>query len=76
MIGALSLSKRAKVLVWLFDVEMTTSKTQINNSRTETILSDLADKSNRPLMNFYMRKFITEKEFKYFSYDFKKYQLI
>lgn len=76
MIGALSLSKRAKVLVWLFDVEMTKSKTQINNSRTETILSDLADKSNRPLKNFYMRKFITEKEFKYFSYDFKKYQLI
>ena len=38
----------------------------------ETILSDLMDKSNRILKSFYTCKFITEKEVKYFSYDFKK----
>ena len=38
----------------------------------ETILSDLVDKSNRIFKSLYTRKFITEKELKYFSYDFKK----
>ena len=41
----------------------------------ETILSDLVDKSNRIFKSLYTRKFITEKEMKYFFYDFKK-QLI
>ena len=38
----------------------------------ETILSDLVDKSNRIFKRLYTRKFITEKERKYFSYDIKK----
>ena len=38
----------------------------------ETILSDLVDKSKRIFTSLYTRKFITEKELKYFSYDFKK----
>ena len=38
----------------------------------ETILSDLVDQSNRIFKSLYTRKFITEKELKYFSYDFKK----
>ena len=36
----------------------------------ETILSDLVDKSNRIFKSLYTHKFITEKELKYFSYDF------
>ena len=59
----------------IFDVEMTASKKLINRWKTkliETILSDLMDKSNRILKSFYTCKFITEKEVKYFSYDFKK----
>ena len=38
----------------------------------EAILSDLVDKSNRILKSLYTRKFIKEKELKYFSYDFKQ----
>ena len=38
----------------------------------EVILSDLFDKSNGILKSLYTRKFITEKELKYFYYDFKK----
>ena len=38
----------------------------------ETILWNLVDKSNRILKSLYRRKFITKKELKYFSYDFKK----
>ena len=38
----------------------------------ETILSDLVDKSNRIFKSVYTRKFIKEKELKYFSYVFKK----
>ena len=38
----------------------------------ETILSDLVDKSNRTFKSLYTRKFITQKELKYFSHDFKK----
>ena len=37
----------------------------------EIILSDLMDKSNR-ILKFYTCKSFTEKEVKYFSYDFKK----
>ena len=37
----------------------------------EAILLDLLDKSNRIFKSFYRRNFITEKELKYFSYDFK-----
>ena len=37
----------------------------------EIILSDLMDKSSRILKSFHTCKFITEKEVKYFSYDFK-----
>ena len=38
----------------------------------ETILSDLVDKSNRTFKSLYTRKFITQKELKYFPHDFKK----
>ena len=38
----------------------------------EAILLDLVDKSNRIFKSLYTRKFMTEKELKYFSYDFKK----
>ena len=36
------------------------------------ILSDLGDKNSRIFKSLYTRKFIREKELKYFSYDFKK----
>ena len=42
----------------------------------ETILSNLMDKSNRAFKSFCTLKFVMEKELKYFSYDFKKKQLI
>ena len=38
----------------------------------ETIFSDLVDKSNGTFNSLYTREFITEKELKYFSHDFKK----
>ena len=38
----------------------------------ETILSDLVYKSNRIFESLYKSKFITVRELKYFSYDFKK----
>ena len=38
----------------------------------ETVLSDLINKNNRIFKNLYIRKFITENELKYLSYDFKK----
>ena len=38
----------------------------------ETILSHLMDKSNKSFKSFGTRKFVMEKELKYFSYDFKK----
>ena len=38
----------------------------------ETILSHLMDKSNKSFKSFCTRKFVMEKELKYFSYDFKK----
>ena len=38
----------------------------------ETMLSDLVDKSNKFFKSLHSRKCITEKELKYFSYQFKK----
>ena len=68
--------------MWLFGVEKTTSKMLIKSWKTKpyikistlkkTILSDLVDESNRIFKGLYTRKFIKEKELKYFSYDFKK----
>ena len=38
----------------------------------ETVLSELINKNNRIFKNLYIRKFITENELKYLSYDFEK----
>ena len=38
----------------------------------ETLRSDFVDKSNRIFKSLCTRKFIMEKNLKYFSYDFKK----
>ena len=35
------------------------------------ILTDLLDKSNRIFKSFYTDKFVTEKELRYFFYDFR-----
>ena len=67
------------VFVWCRDDYIKEANKQLKTkavykdiSFKEEILSDLVNKSNRIFKSFYTRKFITEKELKYFSYDFKK----
>ena len=71
--------KRSREVVWCRDDCIKEANKQKEGKTVykdikfkETILSDLMDKSNRILKSFYTCKFITEKEVKYFSYDFKK----
>ena len=80
MIQALLWRKRSCEVVWCRDDCIKEEANKQMEDKTvykdikfkETILSDLMDKSNRILKSFYKCKFITEKEVKYFSYDFKK----
>ena len=71
--------KGSCVVVWCRDDYIKEANKQLEDKTVykdidfkETILSDLVDKSNRIFKSLYTLKFITEKEIKYFSYDFKK----
>ena len=71
--------KGSCVVVWCRDDYIKEANKQLEDETAykdinfkETILSDLIDKSNRIFKSLYTRKFITEKELKYFSYDFKR----
>ena len=67
------------MVVWRRDDYIIEANKQLENKTVckditfkETILSDLVDKSNKLFKSLYTHKFITKKELKDFSYDFKK----
>ena len=71
--------KGSCVVVWCRDDYIKEANKQLEDKTVykdmnfkETILSDLIGKSNRIFKCLYTRISITEKELKYFSYDFKK----
>ena len=73
------LGKVSCVLVWCKDDYIKEAKNQMKDNTVyndvnfkETMLSDLVDKSNKVFKRLHSRKGITEKELKYFSYQFKK----
>ena len=72
-------NKRFCVVVWCRDDYIKEVNKQLEEKTVckdvnfkKTILLDLVDKSNEIFKSLYTRKFFTEKELKYFSYDFKK----
>ena len=67
------------VVVWCRDDYIKEAENQLKHNTVykdvnfkETMLSDLVDKSNKFFKSLHSRKCITEKELKYFSYQFKK----
>ena len=71
--------KGSCLVVWFRDDYIKKAENQLKGNTvykdvnfTETILSDLVDKSNKFFKSLHSRKCITEKELKYFSYQFKK----
>ena len=71
--------KGSCLVVWCRDDYIKEAKNQLRDNTVykdvnfkEAILSDLVDKSNKFLKSLHSRKCITEKELKYFSYQFKK----
>ena len=71
--------KDSCVVVWCRDDYIKEAKNQLKDNTVykdvnfkETMLSDLVDKSNKFFKGFHNCKCITEKELKYFSYQFKK----
>lgn len=71
--------KGSCVVVWCRDDYIKEAEKQLQDQAVykdinfkETLLSDLVDKSNKIFKSLQSRKYITEKEMKYFSYDFKK----
>ena len=71
--------KGSCVVVWCREDYIMEAERQFEDNKVyknvnfkETILSDLVEKSNKIFKNLCTRKYITEKELKYFSYDFKK----
>ena len=71
--------KGSCVVVWCRDDYIKEAENQLKHNTVykdvnfkETMLSDLVDKSNKFFKILHSRKCITEKELKYFSYQFKK----
>ena len=71
--------KGSCVVVWCKDDYIKEANKQLGDKTVykdfdfkETILLDLVVKSNRIFKSLYTHKFITEKELKYFSYDFRQ----
>ena len=71
--------KDSCVVVWCRDDYIKEAENQLKDNTVykdvnfkETMLSDLVDKSNKFFKGFHNCKCITEKELKYFSYQFKK----
>ena len=71
--------KGSCLVVWFRDDYIKKAENQLKGNTVykdvnfkETILSDLVDKSNKFFKSLHSRKCITEKELKYFSYQFKK----
>ena len=71
--------KRSCVVVWCREDYIKEANKQLEDKTVykdinfkKTILANLVDESNRIFKGLYTRKFIMEKELKYFSYDFKK----
>ena len=71
--------KGSCVVVWCRDDYIKEVENQLRNNTVykdvnfeKTMLSDLVDKSNKFFKSFHSRMCITEKELKYFSYQFKK----
>ena len=71
--------KRSCVVVWdindyLLEDERQLSDTKVyrDNSNTENILSKLSETSNRMFSSLKRRGLLTEKQMKYFTYEFKK----
>ena len=67
------------MVIWCRDDYIKEAENQVKDntiykdvSFKETMLSDLVDKSNKCFKSLHSRKCITEKELKYFSYQFKK----
>ena len=70
--------KSSCVVVWCRDDYIKEVNKQLEDKTVhkdinfKTILSEFVDKSNRIFKSLCTRKFIMEKNLKYFSYDFKK----
>ena len=71
--------KGSCVVVWCRDGYIKEAENQLRDHTVykdvnfkETMLSDSVDKSNKFFKSLHIRKCITEKELKYFSYQFKK----